>query len=424
MLTYNDELALDGRVGVGGHSPEDLELSLQKLRPTLEQIIEGELPEPGYAFLRLPDDEHAHQQISELADSLKPQYNTLLVLGIGGSDLGARAVYSALGDHSSGMRLLFAGGNTDPEELTAIIKQIDWRETIINVISKSGETIETMSAFLICLEAMGKAVGEEQAKKQVVATTGQAGTLRDLANSEGYATLEVPDKIGGRFSVLSSVGLFPLACAGIDTAELLDSAANIRDQLKNDSANHPAVRLALHHHVGLTIHKQSIAVLMPYAEALRQFGFWFRQLWAESLGKETKGQTPIAALGATDQHSQIQLYIEGPHDKFITFIVADKMRDELIVPNKFSQYPALTKIANQPLQKLLQIEQKATALALADHHRPNGTIQIDEISPASVGELIITFEIACALMGKLMGINAFNQPGVEYGKKNIDAMLG
>lgn len=423
MLTYDDTLALDRRLEAGGHNPEDLDTAWEKIKPTADQIIEGELPEPPYAFLRLPDDEHAHQQAAKLAERLRAQYDTLLVLGIGGSDLGARAVYSALGNYSQGMRLLFAGGNTDPEELAAIIKQIDWGETVINVISKSGGTLETMSAFLICLAELEKAVGPEQAKKQVVATTGLSGTLRDLANAEGYATLEVPEKIGGRFSVLSQVGLFPLACAGIDTAELLQGAAAIRDRLPAETSSHPSVRLALHHFVGLTVHKQSLAVLMPYSESLRQFGFWFRQLWAESLGKENKGQTPIAALGATDQHSQIQLYIEGPHDKLITFIVADNLREDLVVSDKFSGYSALSKITNQPLSKLLQIEQRATALALADHNRPNGTIHIDKISPASVGELIMTFEIACALMGKLVGINAFNQPGVEHGKKNIEKML-
>lgn len=362
------------------------------------------------------------------------KFTTCLVLGIGGSDLAARALYKALKPANSKKRLVFAGANTDPDELAEVLDDLDWKTTVINVISKSGRTIETMSAFFIAREKMEKRLGKIQAAKQIIATTSEnSGDLRELAKKENYLFLPIPENIGGRFSGLTAVGLFPLAFAGTDVASILKGA---REQIKlfksQKSDKNNACLFAGLQYLAYTKQKRQIQILMPYAERLREFAFWYRQLWAESLGKEknTRGETvnigptPVAALGATDQHSQIQLYTEGPDDKTVTFIEVEKFQNSLAIPKSVKSDTNFRKLAGIKLEKIIHAERAATEFALQQKSRPSGTLYLKSLNAVSMGELIMFFELATAVSGELYGINAYNQPGVEAGKIKLESILG
>jgi glucose-6-phosphate isomerase len=382
-------------------------------------------------WLKSPDDQAMLKRIQAMAREKKFVKNCL-VIGIGGSDLATRALYQALGDPNKGVKLYFAGSNTDPDELFKILKSLDLRQTLINVVSKSGNTIEPMLSFFTVLAALKRAVGKNYARHIVVTTDAKNGALRELADKYQWSALPVPANIGGRFSALTDVSLFPLALARIDIKRLLAGAKRQRDEFAKTAVSHnaPALFAALQY-LAYTVHGQKIQVLMPYAHQLNQFGFWYRQLWAESLGKRVDrnnrvvkiGPTPIAALGATDQHSQIQLYNEGPHDKTVTFIEIEKFAHDLSAPDTLQEIPGLAYLAGKKFSQIIQAERLATARALNQNTRPNGTIALARVDEEHLGELIMFFELATALSGELYGINTYDQPGVEAGKHAMHDLL-
>lgn len=366
-------------------------------------------------WMSCPDDLETVKQVSDLARS-KRKFRTCLVLGIGGSDLGTRAAWHALKNGGKGeFRLEFLGGNTDPDEIAWTLKGLDLKRTLINIISKSGDTLEPMTAFFVVREALIRAVGRNAFANQIVATTDEeSGSLRRLANKEGYATLSVPPNVGGRFSVLTPVGLFPLACAGADLGALLAGARSVRDMFLSPGSN-PIVEYTTAQHAAYK-KGQRIQVLMLYSERLRVFGAWYRQLVAESLGKQGKGPTPIAALGATDQHSQLQLYMDGPKDKTVTFIEVERFASDLRVPASAKLVSNLSHLSGVRFDRIIHAERSATAQALKDAGRPNGTITIPDVSERSLGALFQFFMISTAMQGHLLGVNPYDQPGVESGK--------
>lgn len=353
------------------------------------------------------------------------RWKTCLVLGIGGSDLGARAAWHALQASSHGMRLEFLGGNADPDEIAWTLDRIDLKSTLINIISKSGDTIESMSTFFLVRERLIKAVGRRAHAAHIIATTDEhEGSLLAFAQREGYATLPIPQNIGGRFSVLTAVGLFPLVCAGIDTRAMCRGAARIRDAfVKESPQKNDAVRFAALHVHGDVARHQPIHVLMPYSERLRLFGTWYRQLWAESLGKEGRGPTPVAALGATDQHSQLQLYMDGPADKLITFIDVHAFHATVKVPWSARELKPLSYLAGASFGDILHAERAATAHALKKARKPNGTLYIPAVNAETLGSLFMFFQIATGIAGNLYGVNAYDQPGVEAGKRLMRSFL-
>lgn len=408
------------RYDVGNMRPRTASAVLARAKR--EVIRQAEDGEQGWLFL--PDDREMRQRVRALVKHAQ-SFTDLLVIGIGGSDLGTRALHAALRtEKTRGCRLHVAGSNTDPDELSEILAQLDLSKTLINIISKSGDTVEPMTTFLIVRDALIRAVGADRAADHIVATTdAQHGSLRALAEQEGYRTLPVAGNVGGRFSVLTDVGLFPLAAAGINIEKLLDGARKERDAFltepltKNDACLFAAAQYEQ------AMQGKTIQVLMPYAARLREFAQWYRQLWAESLGKNNGGPTPVAALGATDQHSQIQLYMEGPNDKTITCIDVERFETTLRVPASARRIDALAYLANTPLSTILRAEREATVSALTAAKRANGTIFLPRITPETMGALVMFFEIATGISGELYGINAYNQPGVEAGKLAMKQLL-
>lgn len=417
------------------HTPNGLSAAvLQDLRPRLakakKQLI-TEWKTGGQGWLSCPDDSDTLKQVRLCAKKFAG-YTTCLVIGIGGSDLGARAAYQALGASSKGMALRFLG-NPDPDEVAEVLSHIEWKKTVVNIISKSGDTLEPMAIFAIVWDKMCRALGKAQAACHVVATTdAEQGSLRAFANREGLQTLAIPRNIGGRFSVLTSVGLFPLACAGIDIVGILEGAKKQRDQFERSPWGGEAATFAALHVMGMVLRNQQVHVLMPYASRLEGCAKWFRQLWAESLGKEQVedgkrahvGATPVASLGAIDQHSQVQLYMEGPADKLITFIKVSSYSTKQKIPATIRQFPNLSVLSGMDLAHVLQAEAEATSQALSAAGRPNGTVYLSHLSPETIGSFFLFFEIATGMAGHMLHINPYDQPGVEAGKKATYAILG
>lgn len=378
-------------------------------------------------WLQVPSDRTLTSRIqSMVAETSK--FDTLLVLGIGGSDLGARAILQALPQQK---RVMFAGANTDPDEWTMIEKTVNWKKTLVNIISKSGDTIEPMSAFLLARECLKKAVGKAFAK-QIIATTDPAnGTLHAWAELEGYRQLIVPSNIGGRYSVLSDVGLFPAAWAGVPVDGLLKGATDEQHAFESLEPHESVAGQYAAWHAEAFTQGRNLFVLMPYVARLDSFAHWYRQLVAESLGKafdrtghkSVAGPTPIAALGATDQHSQLQLYMDGPEDKIVTFIELEQFDQPVRIPALPASAPALDALPGHSLEELIHAERRATAEALAGRNRPNGTLVLSRLDAVGLGHLFQMFMLANALLAELFDVNAYDQPGVEDGKKRFHAWL-
>jgi glucose-6-phosphate isomerase len=380
--------------------------------------------------------------VEHLAGQYRPRTENVVVLGIGGSALGAIALQKALRhplwnlwprEKRRGPRL-FVMDNIDPEYFTGMLDVVrtELSRTVFNVITKSGETAETAAQFLIVRNLLNKALGRERAQRQLIVTTDtQSGSMRKIVDREGYASLPVPDGVGGRFSVLSAVGLFPAAMCGIDTRALLRGAADMDQRLQTIRlARNPAALFAA---VNYAYYQRGrvMSVMMPYANALTGLADWFRQLWAESLGKAFDaagkrrlriGPTPVTALGSTDQHSQVQLYREGPHDKLITFLQVSRFRKETVIPR--SSEPSSAYLGGITLGRLLNVEKQATELALLASRRPSLTINFPRLDAYHVGQFIYMLECATTVAGLLFGINPYDQPGVELGKRLTYQLLG
>ena len=363
-----------------------------------------------------------------------------VVLGIGGSALGAVALFNAL-RHTYHNELpqskrrhprFYCIDDADPERLNALFDIINPHKTVFNIITKSGATSETMSQYLIVVEYLEKRLGQK-AKGHIVATTSEdSGNLIKIAKEKGYKTFFIPKSVGGRFSVLSPVGLLPAAAVGIDIDALLDGAKKIDEVCrKTDFKNNPALLTATLMYMAYR-NGANISVMMPYSFGLRTISDWYCQLWGESLGKAENrlgekinvGQTPVKALGVTDQHSQVQLYVEGPFDKVVTFIRVENFRSDVVIPNGCETYPDVNFLCGHSLAELTNAEQKSTEYALKKAGKINWTITIDKIDEFNIGGLMYFFQMQTAYMGELLNINAYNQPGVEEGKNAAYAILG
>jgi glucose-6-phosphate isomerase len=389
-------------------------------------------------FVDLPGDKRLLDQVTTFASAARGKYDDVVILGIGGSALGPIALRTAL--RPSGWNMLddkARGGyprlhvldNVDPETIAALLGRLQLARTLFIVTSKSGGTAETMAQFLIVCNRIESAK-LDVAKHMVFVTDPKQGALRPLAERLKVPAVDIPQSVGGRFSVLTPVGTLPAALIGIDVKSLLAGAGEMASRCdKTELASNPAGVYALLQWLADTKLKKSIAVFMPYSDPLRDFAAWFVQLWAESLGKKrpdgtSVGSTPLAALGATDQHAQVQLFMEGPADKTVTFVAVKERTTDVKIPAAFSDVKELGYLAGHSLSELIDIEQRATAGALARRARPNMTIHLDRVDASHVGQLMMLLEIATSYAGQLYGIDAFNQPGVELGKQFAYALLG
>ena len=379
--------------------------------------------------------------ILETARYIRKKFEYFVVLGIGGSALGPIAAFQAL-KHLRFNELpkrqrkgpkFYVEDNVDPERMAALLDVIEPEKTMFNVVTKSGSTSETMAQYLIIRDILEKKLGKDASSHIIATTSKDSGNLIKIAAKENYKTFYIPNGVGGRFSELCPVGLLPAAVLGIDIKGMLGGARYVIDELSvgtNPRKNAPLMAAVLHY-LGMKKGK-NISVMMPYADSLKFMADWYCQLWGESLGKNrtldgmpcNKGQTPVKALGVTDQHSQVQLYAEGPFDKIITFIAVEKYRSEVTIPNGCEEYPNVNFLCGHTMNELIQAERVATEFALTKAGKPNYTIILPELNAFTLGELIMYFELQTAYTGALMGIDTFNQPGVEEGKNATYALLG
>lgn len=429
-LVFDFENVLAGAVGADhGVTPMELAGVAEKLVAGHKAL--ADLRRSGkVAFYDLPYQERSIRAVKDVAAKVAGRFDAAVVLGIGGSALGTIAVRTALCHplHNElpamerGAPRLYVEDNVDPDRLKGLFDVIDPARTLFIVISKSGSTVETMSQLLLVRSLLGG----DMRKNVVAITDKKKGSLRPIADAECLASLEVPDGVGGRFSVLSPVGLLPAAVCGIDIDEMLAGAADA-DKLRCSSAspdkNDAYMAAAVEYILYRKGHRMS--VMMPYASALRDVADWYCQLWAESLGKNTEtGPTPVKALGVTDQHSQVQLYRDGPNDKVFCFLGVGSFRNALEIPAGYPDVEALSYIGGHTFNELIGHERMATVLALTDAARPNYTITLPAVTPHALGQLFHMLEVKTAISGQLYGVDAFNQPGVEAGKVLAYGLMG
>lgn len=379
-------------------------------------------------------------RIEAAAARIRKEFDAFVVLGIGGSALGPAAVqqalnhlhYNELPAEKRGGPRLYIEDNIDPERMAALMDVIDLKTTCFNVITKSGGTAETMSQYLIVTEKLKAALGDEWKKHILITTSEKKGFLIKIAQREGFETFYIPDGVGGRFSELCPVGLIAAAVTGIDIRAMVAGAKAMDERCKTEEVfKNPALLDA--GLMFLAMQKgANMSVMMPYADSLKLMADWYAQLWAESLGKNLTldgkpchvGQTPIKTLGVTDQHSQLQLYTEGPFDKVITFLKVEKFRATTPIPHGCDDIPTIAFLGGKSHNQLIEAERQGTEYALFKAQKMCQTITLPEVNADTIGQLLYFFELVTAYTGALLNINTFNQPGVEESKIAAYAVMG
>lgn len=444
-LNIQVSYALSKKLAGHGISNEMLKPALERTTKAVEHVrserAAGKLP-----YLDLPEDGKTKAACRELAEKFSG-YENFLLAGIGGSSLGPLAIFQALGHplHNllsgakrKGAPRFFALDNIDPVQADALFSFCKPEKTVYNVISKSGATAETAAATLLIFEQLQKKLGGDWKKNVVCTTDPTTGDLRKLCNAEGLQTLPLHSGVGGRFSVLTPVGLFPSYCLGYDVDAMLAGAAEMRERcFDTDPHRNPATQLAALLYLLDTTQHKKMHVMMAYANGLYGLADWFRQLWAESLGKELDvegrvvnvGPTPLKAMGATDQHSQVQLYREGPNDKVFIFLENEKFARDVTIPKSkvkgLGPTPDATSyLLGQSLGKLINAEKQATERALVASGRPCMTIRFPKVSEETVGQFIMLWEAATSIAGGLLNIDPYDQPAVQLGKDYTYALMG
>lgn len=374
------------------------------------------------------------------AKEVRKKFDNFVVLGIGGSALGPMAVFQAL-CHLRHNELpkskrkapkFYVEDNVDPERMVALLDTINLEKTCFNVITKSGSTSETMTQYLIIMDLLTQKFGDKASEHIIATTSEDKGNLIKIAKAENLKTFYIPDGVGGRFSQLSPVGLLPAAVLGINIKQLLKGAAFMDKKCKvKDFKKNPALIAAALQFISINKGK-NISVMMPYADSLKLMADWYCQLWGESIGKAVDlqgntvyaGQTPVKALGVTDQHSQVQLYTEGPFDKVVTLIGVDKYRNEVTISKGCEEFPDVSFLCGHTMNELITAEMLATEYALTKNERLNSIIMLPEVNAHTIGQLLMFFMMQTAFIGALLNIDTFNQPGVEEGKNATYALLG
>jgi glucose-6-phosphate isomerase len=420
-LNFDFNSALYEMTGEHGFRAEEVRRASSLLKTAYDSLS---VKSPG--FRRLPKGQaDILSDIEKAANDIRTKYKNFVVLGIGGSALGPTAVHQALSFNDTGIGF-YVADNVDPEMMKRIL-ELDPEKTAYNAISKSGQTSETMAQLMAVADLLIKK-GLPLNEHIIVTTDEKKGNLLKIAQRENLKAFYIPADVGGRFSELCPVGLLPAAVCGFDIREMLDGAAYMDDVCSQEK--NPAAVFALLHVLGMK-RGMNISVMMPYADSLKYMSDWYAQLWAESLGKRRSidgkevfaGQTPVKALGVTDQHSQVQLYTEGPFDKIVTFLKVKKFRCDVRIPAAFEYIEDISFLGGKSFGKLLEAERYATEYALMKAGRPNITITLEEINEFTIGALLYFFEMATAYAGEMLMINAFDQPGVEEGKQATFALM-
>ncbi|UCC26476.1 MAG: glucose-6-phosphate isomerase [Gemmatimonadales bacterium] len=436
ILDFADTLV--PALGAHGVDPDRLDGDLATRFAQAHEQVQARRDAGEMGFFQLPLDHATADTVQSLADGFGQWFENLVVLGIGGSGLGAITLREGLLGQSWNERSdedrsyfprLYVLDNPDPETARGLLSRLDLRRTLVNVVSKSGTTAETMALYLVIRGMLAEVIDTDNLHGHFIFTTDpERGVLRALAEEEGVPTLAIPPNVGGRFSVLTPVGLFPAAITGVPVRELLDGAAHALRRCESPRLReNPAGMLATLLHLFDTEMGRPIHVLMPYADRLRALTLWFQQLWAESLGKIRGeghvGPTPLPAVGATDQHAQVQLFMEGPHDKVVVF-VASEASDDLPIPSVHPRIPELSYLSGASLGRLLEAERRATREALRRRGRPSLTLEVGPVTPASLGGILMLLEIATVYAGALYGVDPLDQPGVELGKVLTYGLMG
>ena len=389
---------------------------------------------PAAGFLQLPWRTHALREITRTAERMKRGVRDVVQVGLGGSSLGAQVLMRALAHplhnqlphaHRRAPRVHFLD-NADPASLAALLDVLDPRHTLLHVVSKSGGTLESAALFQALQPVLARALGAEGWQRRCVFTTG-VGVLREYGEKCGATLLDFPTDVGGRYSVLSASGLFVPALAGVDVAGVVRGARNFLRGTAGTGAQHPSARAAAAAFLLDTRRGKNIIALMPYADALEPLARWYVQLCAESLGKvrrtrarhEHVGPTPLAARGSTDQHSQLQLFTEGPPSKLVMFVTARRLHASA----KLKGGATAPHLKGRTLAQVMHASHAATELALAEAGRPSLTWTLPAITPAAVGALLVALELMTVGQGLLYGINPYDQPGVEFAKRAAKKLL-
>lgn len=435
-IDYTNMLA--GAVS-GGIPADAWESAQQNFRATHAAV--KKLRDSGVlGFLDLPRDKALHDQSRDFAKDTRGQFDDVVLLGIGGSALGPIALHSALSKRDWNTLTKKERGNkprfhvldnVDPGTIAHLLARVNLDRALFIVISKSGGTAETMAQYLIVRGVLNEKFGSAAKDHLVFVTDPQNGALRDIARKEGVRALDIPPNVGGRFSVLTPVGVLPAALLGMKTTQLLAGAADMEKRCRSATLReNPGAVFGTLQWLADTTMGRGIHVLMPYSDTLRDLAPWFVQLWAESLGKHREpgdagfGPTPLAARGATDQHSQVQLFMEGTPNKTVSFIQLGEHPVDVAIPKLHQDVPELAYLGGHHLGELIDIERRATAGALARRGRPNLTIHAEHADEWHVGALLMLLEVATIYAAQHYGVNALNQPGVELGKQFTYAMLG
>ncbi|HUI16773.1 MAG TPA: hypothetical protein VL244_03845, partial [Alphaproteobacteria bacterium] len=416
------------RIGPHGLTRAEYEGSLAATAPVLLRLraahADGSLP-----LLRLPETRADLAAIEHHAARMRQSFRDLVVLGTGGSSLGGQALVALLdqdfGPRPDAPRLRFLD-NIDPERFETLFHAVDLRHTGFLAISKSGATPETIAQLLVSFAAVRAAVGESAARRHFTMITAPGDSpMRRFAERFGISVLDHDPEIGGRFSVLTLVGLLPACVAGADIAALREGAGSVSAVLlagAEPAALAPAVGAAIA--VALQSHHAMAGnVIMPYVDRLAAFGMWFRQLWAESLGKGGKGSTPARALGTVDQHSQLQLYLDGPADKMFTLVLAAQERKGRALPADLASEPGLGYLAGATMGDLLAAEQRATYDTLVAAGRPVRLLAVERVDERTLGALLMHYMLEVIIAADLLGVDPFDQPAVEDGKRRARAYL-
>lgn len=385
----------------------------------------------GWLTLPTSYDKEEFTRIKNAAKKIQKDSDILLCIGIGGSYLGARAIIESLThtfynyEKRDFPQILYAGNNLSPNYINDLIDIIGERDISINVISKSGTTTEPAIAFRIFREFLENKYGIEEARKRIYVTTDkEKGALKTLANEEGYEAFVIPDNIGGRYSVLTAVGLLPIAVTGIDIDKLMIGAKIAEDKYKDDNLKYnECYKYAVIRNI-LYKNNKNIEILVNYEPKMTYFTEWWKQLYGESEGKDGKGIFPAGALFTTDLHSMGQYIQQGRRNLFETVLAIDEPNTDITIKQDEDNLDGMNFVAGKTLGLVNQKAMEGTIQAHVNGDVPNIVLHLEKLDEETIGELIYFFELSCAVSGKLLGVNPFNQPGVEEYKKNMFRLLG